>query len=56
MYDPPASRRLGTIFDGVARHSQEGRDFVTRSGEVGFREAVRERDRPFGDYGQRPRT
>jgi enoyl-CoA hydratase len=56
MYDPPASRRLGTIFDGVARHSQEGRDFVTRSGEVGFREAVRERDRPFGDYGERPRT
>lgn len=56
MYDPPGSRRLGTIFDGVARHSQEGRDFVTRSAEVGFREAVRERDRPFGDYGERPRN
>ncbi|MDA3029617.1 MAG: crotonase/enoyl-CoA hydratase family protein [Actinomycetota bacterium] len=55
MYDPPASRRLATIFDGVARHSQEGRDFVERSREVGFREAVRERDRPFGDYGERPR-
>src|SRR5207248_4185910 len=23
-----ASRRLGTIFDGVARHTQEGLDFV----------------------------
>lgn len=56
QFDPPASRRLGTIFDGVARHSQEGADFVTRSQEVGFREAVRERDRPFGDYGERPRT
>ncbi|MEY2975742.1 MAG: hypothetical protein RIR49_2162 [Actinomycetota bacterium] len=55
MYDPPASRRLGTIFDGVARHNQEGRDFVSRSVEVGFREAVRERDRPFGDYGERAR-
>jgi enoyl-CoA hydratase len=54
-FDPAASRRLGTIFDGVARHSQEGNDFVRRSTEVGFREAVRERDRPFGDYGERPR-
>ena len=54
-YDPAASRRLGTIFDGVARHSQEGDEFVRRSTEVGFREAVRERDRPFGDYGERPR-
>jgi len=55
QYDPPASRLLGTIFDGVARHSQEGDDFVARSMEVGFREAVRERDRPFGDYGERPK-
>ena len=53
MYDPPASRRLGTLFDGVARHSQEGKDFVARSENIGFREAVRERDRPFGDYGER---
>lgn len=54
QYDPPASRLLGTIFDGVARHSQEGDDFVARSMQVGFREAVRERDRPFQDYGERP--
>lgn len=52
-YDPAGSRRLGTFFDGVARHTQEGMDFVSRSTEVGFREAVRERDEPFGDYGQR---
>ncbi len=56
MYDPPASRRLGTLFDGMARHTQEGADFVARSQEVGFREAVRERDRPFGDYGERPKS
>jgi enoyl-CoA hydratase len=55
MYDPTSSRRLGTFFDGVARHTQEGLDFVSRSQEVGFREAVRERDRPFGDYGERSR-
>ena len=53
MYDPRSSRRLGTFFDGVARHTQEGLDFVARSQEVGFREAVRDRDRPFGDYGER---
>lgn len=53
QYDPAASRRLGTLFDGVARHSQEGLDFVARAEAVGFREAVRDRDRPFGDYGER---
>jgi enoyl-CoA hydratase len=48
-----ASRTLGTLFDGVARHTQEGLDFVGRAGEVGFRQAVRERDDPFQDYGSR---
>ena len=51
-----SSRLLGTLFDGVARHTQEGLDFVARAGEVGFREAVRERDDPFGDYGSGPRS
>lgn len=50
-----SSRTLGVIFDGVARHTQEGLDFVSRAREIGFREAVRERDDPFGDYGSRPR-
>jgi enoyl-CoA hydratase len=49
------SRRLGTLFDGIARHTQEGLDFVKRAEEVGFRQAVRERDDPFGDYGSRAR-
>ena len=50
-----ASRTLGTIFDGMARNSQEGRDFVARALEAGFRQAVRERDDPFADYGSRPK-
>ncbi len=50
-----SSRRLGILFDGIARHTQEGLDFVSRAGDVGFRQAVRERDNPFGDYGSRPR-
>lgn len=48
-----SSRILGTLFDGIARHTQEGLDFVERSREVGFRQAVRERDDPFEDYGSR---
>jgi enoyl-CoA hydratase len=48
-----SSQLLGSFFDGVARHTQEGREFVTRAQEVGFRQAVRERDAPFGDYGER---
>jgi enoyl-CoA hydratase len=50
-----STRTLGTLLDGVARHTQEGLDFVSRSGEVGIRQAVRERDDPFGDYGSRAR-
>jgi enoyl-CoA hydratase len=42
---------LGTFFDGIARHTEEGHDFVRRAGEAGFKEAVRERDQPFGDFG-----
>jgi enoyl-CoA hydratase len=48
-----SSRLLGTIFDGVARHTQEGLDFVKGAQETGFRQAVRERDNPFEDYGSR---
>ena len=55
LYDPDTSRLLGCLFDGVARHTQEGLDFVSRSQDVGWRQAIRERDQPFGDYGQRPR-
>jgi enoyl-CoA hydratase len=51
-----ASRQLGTLFDGIARHTQEGLDFVARASEVGFRQAVRERDDPFQDYGSRTKT
>jgi enoyl-CoA hydratase len=42
---------LGTFFDGIARHTEEGHDFVRRAAEGGFKDAVRQRDEPFGDYG-----
>ncbi len=56
QYRPDTSRLLGFLFDGVARHTQEGHDFVARAQEVGWRQAVRERDEPFGDYGSRRPT
>jgi enoyl-CoA hydratase len=42
---------LGTFFDGIARHTPEGFAFQQRAAEVGFKQAVRERDEPFGDFG-----
>jgi enoyl-CoA hydratase len=51
-----SSRTLGMLFDGIARHTQEGYDFVARSNKAGFRQAVRERDDPFGDYGSGPKS
>ncbi len=50
------SRLVGSLFDGIARHTQEGLDFVARARAVGFRQAVRNRDDPFGDYGSGPRS
>jgi enoyl-CoA hydratase len=38
---------LGTLLDGVARHTPEGFEFQQRAAEVGFKQAVRERDAPF---------
>jgi enoyl-CoA hydratase len=46
-----ATQVLGTFFDGIARHTPEGFAFQQRAAEAGFKEAVRERDEPFGDFG-----
>ncbi len=40
---------LGTVFDGIARHTAEGYAFQQRAAAAGFKQAVRERDEPFGD-------
>jgi len=42
---------LGTLLDGITRHTAEGYAFQQRAMQAGFREAVRERDEPFGDLG-----
>lgn len=46
-----STQMLGTVFDGIARHTKEGYAFQQRAAEVGFKQAVRERDEPFGDFG-----
>ncbi len=45
------TQALGTILDGITRHTKEGYAFQQRAAEAGFKEAVRERDEPFGDFG-----
>jgi enoyl-CoA hydratase/carnithine racemase len=46
-----ATQTLGTVFDGIARHTREGYGFAAQAARDGFRSAVRERDGAFGDYG-----
>ncbi len=45
------TQTLGTLFDGVARHTAEGYAFQARAMHDGFKAAVRDRDEPFGDFG-----
>jgi enoyl-CoA hydratase len=44
-----ATQVMGTFFDGIARHTPEGYGFARRAADAGWRDAVRERDEPFGD-------
>jgi enoyl-CoA hydratase len=46
-----ATQVLGTVFDGITRHTPEGYAFQQRAMAAGFKEAVRERDEPYGDRG-----
>src|SRR5262249_61152302 len=46
-----ATQSLGVFFDGIARHTPEGFEWQRLAAEQGFKQAVRERDEPFGDFG-----
>jgi enoyl-CoA hydratase len=46
-----ATQVLGTVFDGITRHTAEGYAFQQRAAEAGFKQAVAERDGPYGDRG-----
>jgi enoyl-CoA hydratase len=45
------TQAMSTFFDGIARHTPEGHEWANRAAEAGWKEAVRERDEPFGDAG-----
>jgi enoyl-CoA hydratase len=47
-----ATQILGTVFDGITRHTKEGYAFQAQAAREGFKAAVRARDEPFGDYGR----
>jgi enoyl-CoA hydratase len=47
-----ATQVLGTVFDGITRHTDEGYSFARRAAIEGYQEAVRARDEPFGDAGR----
>ena len=49
------SQLIGTVFDGIARHTPEGEAWRERALADGVKSALAERDGPFGDYGARKR-
>jgi enoyl-CoA hydratase len=46
------TQMLGTFLDGIARHTPDGVAWRDLAMQEGFREAVRRRDEPWGDYGR----
>ncbi|MDA7551259.1 crotonase/enoyl-CoA hydratase family protein [Rhodobacteraceae bacterium] len=44
------TQRLATVFDGIARHSSEGMNFLARVDQVGWKQAVQERDEGSFDW------
>ena len=42
------TRMMATVFDGITRHSPEGMNFKHRAEDVGWKQAVSERD--LGTY------
>ena len=46
------TQRLATLLDGMTRHSPEGLNFKARVEEVGWKQAVNERDNGTYDWGR----
>ena len=44
---------LGTLFDGMTRHTEEAYRWVEDFADKGFRQTIRDRDHPWGDYGEK---
>ena len=48
------SQMLGTVFDGITRHTEEAYRWTEAFSDRGFGAVIRERDAPWEDYGERP--
>ena len=48
-----ATQLLGPLFDGITRQTEEAHRWSVSFREKRFRELIRERDAPSGDYGER---
>ncbi|MAZ86132.1 MAG: enoyl-CoA hydratase [Cellvibrionaceae bacterium] len=48
-----STQLIGTVFDGITRHTPEGYDFQQQAAEQGFMQAVKGRDEPYGDFGMK---
>ena len=44
------TQMIATLFDGITRHSREGLNFKRRAGEMGWKQAVEERDQGTFDW------
>ena len=47
------TQRLATVFDGITRHSPEGLNFKARVEQVGWKQAVLERDEGTFDWSRK---
>lgn len=46
------TQMMGTIFDGIARNTPEAQDWASRIRDGELRDAVKQRDSAWGDYGE----
>jgi len=46
---------LGTLFDGMTRHTEEAYRWMEDCADKGVRQTIRDRDRPWRDYGEKPK-
>jgi len=48
-----STQLIGTVFDGITRHTPEGYGFQQKAAKEGFMQAVKSRDEPYGDFGMK---
>jgi enoyl-CoA hydratase len=49
-----STQLMGPMLDGLMRNTPDAERWIETAAEKGVREAIGERDRPFGDYSQAP--